>query len=235
MKFRCDCCGSILEVSEKGQESAQFWDLRAQGKLRCPACNGYFLKQIDGTEEEPEEFDGIYVDHVPGFGNVHYQFNGMEIYRKYAQGETENIYSISPSRSQARALNLFKQMFLIAKRETVARYVIDGADLFHYADRIAKAYFDLDYYIRLIVKKGSLSIGAWGIDVNKPDLKHTVTYRDISDPPGKDGDVVVRGVHLTKMKTKGDLELVILKSKVIILTARLDSVSMPLFPEKIPV
>jgi hypothetical protein len=234
MKLQCDCCESVLEVSGKGEESAMFQDLRARGKLRCPACNGYFLKQIDGAEEEPEDFDGIYVDHVNGFGNVHYQFNGMEIYRKYGAGEKENI-SIRPSKSQTKVLNLFKQMFLIAKRETAARYVIDGAELFRYVDRIAKAYFDLDYYIRLTVKNGSMSIGAWGIDERNPDLKHTVTYRDISDPPGKDGNVVVRGVHLAKMKTKGDLELLIMKSKVIILTDRIDSVSMPVLIEKQPV
>jgi hypothetical protein len=233
MKLQCDCCESILDVSEKGQESFLFRDLRAQGKLRCPACNWYFLKQVDseGAEEE-EDFGGIYVAHVPGFGNVHYQYNGTEIYRKYGAGEKENIYTISVTKSHARVLNLFKQMFLIPKRETLARYLIDGAELFKYADRIWKAYHDLEHYIRLTIKKGSLSISAWGISKDRPDLKHTVTYRDISGPRGKGRDVIFRGTHMAKMKTKGDLELVILKSKVILLTDRLDSVSMPLFPEK---
>jgi hypothetical protein len=184
------------------------------------------------VEDLPEEFEGIYVDHVEGYGNVYYQFNGQEIYRKYAPGEKQTIYSISPSRSQTRVINLFKQMFLIPKRETVARYIIEGAVLFHYADKICNAYRDLDYYIRLSIRKGSMTISAWGVNPERPDLAHSVMYKDVSKPPGKDGDVILRGMHLKKMKTANDFELVVLKGKVIILTERLDSVSMPVLIEK---
>jgi hypothetical protein len=229
--LQCDCCKSVLDVSEKGQESALFIDLRAQGRLRCPACNGYLLKQIHLDDPKKEkDIRGKYIEYVHGFGQVHYEFTGEVLYRKRLQVSGKD----DTSKEQKAVIRQFKQMFLIPKRETVARYIIEGAVLYHYADKICNAYRDLDYYIRLSIVKGSMTISAWGVNPERPDLAHSVTYRDVSNPPGKDGDVILRGLHLKKMKTAKDLELVILKSKVIILTERMDSVSMPVLIEKNP-
>ncbi|GHV91184.1 hypothetical protein AGMMS50268_16870 [Spirochaetia bacterium] len=51
MRLQCDCCKSVLDVSETGEESALFIELRKKGMLRCPACNGYLMRPIPDLEE----------------------------------------------------------------------------------------------------------------------------------------------------------------------------------------
>jgi hypothetical protein len=49
LRLECDCCGSVLAVTEKGQGNALF---QKTAEPRCPACHGYLFRK-ETKKESP--------------------------------------------------------------------------------------------------------------------------------------------------------------------------------------